>query len=245
MGDAADFDAVTAHLNDRFHCVRIDLPGHGAAALRREKIPADAGLSLATLAKAFRAQVLDPLVQNKLARPTLVGYSMGGRLALQTALDYPEAVGKLVLVSTSPGITDQQARKRRRAKDRVRAASILSDFDGFLDTWYQLPIFGDLSQTPGYAAMLHRRLRNRPEALARIIVELSPGRQPSNWHRLDALQNTTWIVGADDPKYRTLGQRLQDDGYQVVIQPNAAHALHVEHPEWLARKIAELVGCRL
>jgi 2-succinyl-6-hydroxy-2,4-cyclohexadiene-1-carboxylate synthase len=228
MGSSADFEAVAKPLADRYRCVCVDLPGHGDTPWP------DHELSIPDLTDTLRHQVL-----SRFEAPTLVGYSMGGRIALQTALDHPEAVGNLVLVSTSPGIDDEATREQRRAKDRERAADIRADFAGFLHAWYQLPIFGELSETPGYAAMLERRLQNDPEAMARVVVELSPGRQPSNWHRLGELENARWIVGAQDPKYRALGEKLRGDGHQVVVAEGAAHAVHVECARWLAGVLLE------
>jgi 2-succinyl-6-hydroxy-2,4-cyclohexadiene-1-carboxylate synthase len=230
MGSAADFGDLVEVLGDEHHCVRVDLPGHGDQPL------GDAELSLPDLADALRTEILDELDQ-----PVLVGYSMGGRLALQTALDHPDAVDKLVLVSTSPGIPDEDARRERRAKDRERAAELRQDYPAFLDRWYRLPIFGELGQHSNFEAMLARRLQNDREAMARVIVELSPGRQPSNWHRLDDLDATTWLVGADDPKYAALGARLHGVGHDVGIAEHAAHALHVERPNWLAEQLEALI----
>jgi len=57
-------------------------------------------------------------------RFALVGYSMGGRLALHTALAMPERVSRLVLVSTGAGIEDPAARAARRTADETLAESI-------------------------------------------------------------------------------------------------------------------------
>src|SRR4051812_450816 len=52
-------------------------------------------------------------------RAVYVGYSMGGRLCLRLALDRPDLVKALVLVSTSPGLGDPKARAERVAADEV------------------------------------------------------------------------------------------------------------------------------
>lgn len=226
MGCAADFAPVAARVEERFRCVRVDLPGHGEAPR------AGAELSLPGLAERLVAEVLEGF-----DRPTLVGYSMGGRLALQVALDSPDALERLVLISTSPGIEGEEARRERRRVDRKRAEKIRDDYEAFLDNWYRLPIFGDLRQAPGYEAMLERRLRNDPEEMARVIVELSPGRQPSNWGRLGQLDDATWVVGGEDPKYAAMGGELNEAGRDVVIVDGAAHALHVEEPGSIARAL--------
>jgi 2-succinyl-6-hydroxy-2,4-cyclohexadiene-1-carboxylate synthase len=234
MGCASDFDPLIARLKDHYRCIKVELPGHAGAALP------PGTLSMPTLADRLREEVL-----NDLDQPTLVGYSMGGRLALQCALDHPNSVGKLILVSTSPGIEDPEERRVRREQDRLRAERIREDFEAFLRDWYRLPIFGELRESQGFAEMLARRRRQDPEAMARVIVELSPGAQPSNWARLGELlaarPRVLWLVGANDPKYRRLGEELGSRGHDVRQAPKAAHALHVEREEWLAEQITSCI----
>ena len=235
MGGPADYMPMVARLGARFRCIAVELAGHGDVALP------DAPLTLHNLARQLRDDILKPL-----KNPTLIGYSMGGRLALQCALDHPESLAKLVLISTSPGIEDPEERRARRAQDASRAGRILQDFDAFLEDWYRLGIFGNLGKHPQLPAMLARRRQQSPAAIARVIGELSPGEQPSNWQRLGALLGerpyTTWIVGADDPKYRRLGEELTAQGHTVRVAPNAAHALHIEAPDWLARQLEDVVA---
>lgn len=230
MGSGEDFAPIAQRLAPAKRCVCVTLPGHGGLEMPEEP------LSLPRLAASLRDIVLEPL-----ERPALVGYSMGGRLALQTALDHPSSTGSVVLLSTSPGIARPDLRAKRRRRDRSRAKEIHEDLSGFLERWYQLPIFGQLPDAHGYSDMLARRLENDPDHLARVIVELSPGRQPSNWPRLDQLDGAIWIVGAEDPKYAAMGEDLAARGHEVRVAPAAGHALHVEQPDWLAATLAELL----
>ena len=71
-----------------------------------------------------------------------VGYSMGGRLCLRLALDRPELVRALVLVSASPGIVNAAERAARVEADEVLADSVERDgVDTFLATWLAQPMF--------------------------------------------------------------------------------------------------------
>jgi pimeloyl-ACP methyl ester carboxylesterase len=98
-----------AALGGRYRAIAPDLPGHGQAAERR---PA----SFAAVAAYVRALADEPVV--------LVGYSMGGRIALYTALTFPRAVARLVLVGASPGIADAAEREERRKADSALADRI-------------------------------------------------------------------------------------------------------------------------
>ena len=52
------------------------------------------------------------------------GYSMGGRIALQVALDYPDLVEHLAMFSSTAGILDPAERAARRAEDERLAAAV-------------------------------------------------------------------------------------------------------------------------
>ena len=81
MGHAGDWREVSDDLDGRLRRVAVDLPGHGASLA----VPPDRY----TIGGAARS-VLDVLDGAGMDRATLVGYSMGGRLALYLALRHPD-----------------------------------------------------------------------------------------------------------------------------------------------------------
>jgi len=106
-----------------------DLPGHGDSA-----VSPDLGSALGWLEEVAGAG----------PRP-LLGYSMGGRLALQFALARPDLVSALVLVSASPGIADAGLRTERRSADAELADRIGEvGVDAFVDEWLARPMFAGL-----------------------------------------------------------------------------------------------------
>jgi pimeloyl-ACP methyl ester carboxylesterase len=82
--------ALTAQLRGRYRLVLVDRPGSGYSP-RPRGTPAD----LATQARVLAA-LIDQL---RLARPVVVGHSLGGALALRLALDFPAKVGGLALLA--------------------------------------------------------------------------------------------------------------------------------------------------
>jgi pimeloyl-ACP methyl ester carboxylesterase len=112
----------------------------------------------------------------------LAGYSMGGRIALHLALEQPELVTRLVLVSTTAGIEDAAERARRRADDERLAAGIERDGVGaFAERWAAGPLFA--GQPPAVAAAAREdRLRHTAAELAASLRGLGTGGMDPVWH---------------------------------------------------------------
>ena len=166
-----------------------------------------------------------------------VGYSMGGRLCLALALDRPDLVPSLVLVSASPGIADARERAARLAADERLALDVERDgIDAFLERWLAQPLFASL---PREAAGLEaRRQGNSVERITHQLRALGQGAQPSLWHRLPQLAMPVLIVsGSYDRKYREIAAAMADaigDNARAVVVEHAGHALHLEQPAALA-----------
>ena len=169
-----------------------------------------------------------------------VGYSQGGRLCLQLALDRPDAVRRLVLVSASPGIADPSERATRRDADERLAQEIERDgVDAFLDRWLAQPMFATLP--PDRSDLDVRRAANTVEHLTHQLRVLGQGAQPSNWERLGELHMPVLLIaGGLDVKYvdiaRRMAARIAD--VRVEMIPDAGHACHLEQPERVAHLLA-------
>jgi 2-succinyl-6-hydroxy-2,4-cyclohexadiene-1-carboxylate synthase len=171
---------------------------------------------------------------------TYVGYSMGGRLCLQLALDRPATVERLVLVSASPGIADERERAARRESDERLAQDAERDgVDAFLERWLAQPLFASLPRER--AGVDERRAGNTVRSLRHQLTVLGQGRQPSNWARLPELtMPVLLVVGARDTKYVDLAHRMaaaMPDG-RVEVLAGAGHACHLEQPEEVAHLLA-------
>jgi 2-succinyl-6-hydroxy-2,4-cyclohexadiene-1-carboxylate synthase len=169
-------------------------------------------------------------------RGVYVGYSQGGRLCLQLALDHPAAVERLVLVSASPGIADPVARVARRDADERLAQEIERDgVDAFLERWLAQPLFATLPRER--AGIDARRAGNTVASLTAQLRDLGQGAQPSNWDRLGELRMPVLlIVGERDEKYVDIARRMAaaiGDARLEVIG-GAGHACHLEQPETVA-----------
>ncbi len=229
MGDGGDFEDVVSALGDGFRCVLVDLPGHGASPL---------GGGVWGVERMGRA-VEDGL--EGVGEAHLVGYSMGGRIALWSATRGRRRWRSVTLVSASPGISEEKARRERVELDRRRGAAIREGgLEAFLRGWYEMEIFAGLRERPGFEATLARRAGGDPEVVAGLIESMSPGLQEDLWPALGEIGvPTLWVAGEEDEKYVEISRRAAarcPDGVWEVI-PGAGHSVHLERPGLLGRQL--------
>ena len=247
LGEAGDWERMRALLAPELAAHCFELPGHGAA----QPIATDAGGGPARWFAAAGKR-LHGACTTLAAPPVLVGYSMGGRLALYTALVFPRAARGLIVLGADPGIEDAAARAERLSRDealarQLAAAADPAVFTTWLQRWYAAPLFGSLRRHPHFDDLLRRRLRGRPSSLAAAMRGLSVGVQPVLWEALPRLPiPALFIAGADDAKYRAVADRIATLGapWESAVCPGAAHAVHLEQPEAVARLIRTFVSHR-
>lgn len=222
------WDEVARHLaGERYRPLAPDLRGHGAAAARR---PID-----------FESCVAD-VARLAVGSFALVGYSMGGRLALHVALAHPERVSRLVLVSTTAGIDDPGERTQRRAADAELATWMEADgrlMSEVADRWAAQPLFA--RQRPEVSAAARAdRLSNDPVHLAAALRGIGTGSMAPLWDRLGELEvEVTVLAGERDEKFIALGHRLAEalPRGALTIVPEVGHALPLEAPAAVAAAI--------
>ena len=171
---------------------------------------------------------------------TYAGYSMGGRLCLQLALDRPEVVERLVLVSAAPGIADPAERATRRDADETLALEVERDGVAmFVERWLAQPLFASLP--PEASGIEERKRSNTVDGLTHQLRELGQGSQPPAWERLaEITMPTLLIVGELDRKYVDIAQRMAESitDVRVEVIPGAGHACHLEQPEAVSQLVA-------
>jgi 2-succinyl-6-hydroxy-2,4-cyclohexadiene-1-carboxylate synthase len=238
MGSTKDWGPVMDRLADACCCIAIDLPGHGQSTGLEE---ADAY----TFSGAA-AGVVQVIKETRVNSATLVGYSMGGRIALYVAMHYENACSKLVIESAGAGISEDSERKRRLAADRGRAKELAQGrFEDFLRTWYCQPIFQTVAEdSERLEVLIQQRLLNDPKELARAMSGLSLGVQPSLWHQLPELFIPVLLIAGDkDSKYKDIVQSMGElmPRGRVVIVSGAGHNVHQEQPVLVSDRIKEFV----
>jgi len=211
-----------------------DLRGHGETQIRH-----DASCSMEVCTRDLVA-LWDEL---GVERSHVVGYSMGGRLALHVAAKRPDRLLSLVTIGAHAGL-DEGAREGRRRGDDALANRIEKEgIDAFVKYWGSLPLFAGLERRgPSYVAEVRaERLRNHVAGLACSLRGMGAGAMEPVWDELAQVPvPCTFVAGQLDHGYVASARRLAatapNSRYEVV--PRAGHAVHQERPDAFARVLA-------
>lgn len=166
---------------------------------------------------------------------SLLGYSLGGRLALHALLEERHPWQAAVIVSAHPGLENESDRSARRAQDGAWAAKAFAgDWRQFLEQWNAQPVLGSgLIRDPDTA----QRLIGRRREIARSFIDWSLGAQDPLWERLGEITvPVLWIAGENDFKFRELAElaaKLTPRGF-LALAPGAGHRVPWEAEDWFA-----------
>jgi 2-succinyl-6-hydroxy-2,4-cyclohexadiene-1-carboxylate synthase len=233
LGTGADeWLPIARRMQPGARCITLDLPGHGQHRL---------------CAGDYRdfdhvTDTLAAVIQHQIGAPVrLLGYSLGGRIALHLALKHPQLISRLVLESASPGLRSPDERARRRREDETRAQGLeaLGDdpaaFMRWLRGWYAQPIFSGLATRPDVLEQtLALRAMQRPAQLAAALRLLGAGAQPSLWEALPGLRMPALAVaGAQDVKFVAIAQEMAAccSALRLAVLPECSHNVHAEDPD--------------
>ena len=231
--------AVADSSRPSLRVIAPDLVGHGDSdspdGLDRYRVEAMAGQVLA---------VTDALDCDTFH---LVGYSMGGRVALTLGCAASQRLRSLTLIGASAGISDPAERSRRAEADRSRAERIAADFPAFVDEWMAGPLFtGQAALGEAHLrAARAQRLASNPRGLARSLMAGGTGAmEPLNERLVDCDAPTLLVVGARDSKFCAVADQLAAALPRAALAhiDGAGHAAHVEQPEATAAAIAEFIA---
>jgi 2-succinyl-6-hydroxy-2,4-cyclohexadiene-1-carboxylate synthase len=147
-------------------------------------------------------------------------------------MKYPDRFIGLVLESTTAGMDDRPHRQQRLVADRKIATKLRqSEMQAFLNDWYQQPLFKYL-KSEMVAAIISKKMVNKPNDLAEVVVRLSQGIQPPLWTKLCQWTKPTLILAGEiDKKYCELAKRMSSliSSSKLRIIPDAGHIIHLEN----------------
>lgn len=173
---------------------------------------------------------------------SLLGYSMGGRLALHALLEKDHPWQAAVIISAHPGLENENDRVARITSDATWATRALTEsWPALLAAWNAQPVF---SGTPPPDPQAANRLAQHRREIARSFVDWSVGAQALLWERLPEISvPVLWIAGENDMKFRALAERAAAlmPTASLAIAPGAGHRVPWEAPVWFADQVAQFL----
>lgn len=228
-GDCREWQTVGASLSD-YPRLYLDLPGHGASA----------GISASGFA-AVSDLLAKTLLSYNILNYWLVGYSLGGRIAMFHACQRPKGLCGWVVEGGHPGLADEASRQARLASDRRWAARFRSEplADVFAD-WYQQPVFASLTEAQRRELIALRSL-NSGAHLADMLEATSLGAQPDLRPALRG-RDFDYLYGERDEKFAAIAAELNATRHVI---PHAGHNAHRENPDAVASCLAQILRLRI
>jgi len=177
-------------------------------------------------------------------RSHVVGYSMGGRLALHVAVRLPERTRSLLTIGAHAGL-DPTARVARRQADEQLAQRIEGEgVEAFVDYWSSLPMFAGIARrSPEFGAWLRGlRMSNTGAGLATSLRDMGAGAMEPLWDELTNITfPSTFAAGDADHAFvepaRLMAERVR--GSRVRTVGDSGHAAQFEQPDATARLLAD------
>jgi 2-succinyl-6-hydroxy-2,4-cyclohexadiene-1-carboxylate synthase len=239
-GCAGSWAHVQPALAARFKLIMPDLTGHG----RTDSPPDPARYRMEHCVEDLIA-ILDAL---DVERTHLLGYSMGGRVALAAAIEHPARVASLILESASPGLATAAERQARVAGDNALADFIEREgIEAFVARWERIPLFSTQERLPQAvrARVRNQRLVNNRTGLANSLRGIGTGVQTALWDRLGELRMPCLIMAGElDAKFVGVAARMAAaiPGARLATVADAGHTIHLEQPGEFERLVIEFAG---
>lgn len=228
------------------HCVyALDFLGHGKSAKPRdaELYSYDASVRMV---EAFLEQVACSAPDGSRRRAHVVGYSMGGRIALGLASSEKDLLYSLILESCNFGPDGEEERIAAEERNRAWASKLRASGIGpFVSYWEGLPLFQTQREMGLDEAIRSERLANDAEAMALCLEGAGKHAMPDA-AQLHAVVASTWIPvkylwGYDDRKSEPVAHRLEHDGIDVTSF-GTGHNVHLEAPALYGTVVQEFLS---
>jgi 2-succinyl-6-hydroxy-2,4-cyclohexadiene-1-carboxylate synthase len=184
------------------------------------------GANMMSWAEAFNDQV-----SKKSEKRVLVGYSMGGRLALHSLVRNPSLFAGAVIISANPSPLPEE-REPRLISDETWAERFETDpWESVVSAWENHPVFGGKP-----IPFVRRESDFRRADLAGALRAWSLGHQENLTPRLSHLEvPILWITGEQDPRYQDIAKRVRAQVTSTPIEfvtiPDSGHRVPWEQAE--------------
>lgn len=236
LGSGEDWQACIKHL-DSFPTLTLDLPGHGQS----QTVKCDGFESVCqhiidTLYSALSPN--QPII--------LVGYSLGGRIAMYGVAKYlfdQLNLVKVIIEGGNFGLQDEESRVQRWLSDSKWAERFNSEpIEQVLSDWYQQSVFSSLNHEQRQT-LIAKRSANLGASIGQMLLATSLAKQPPLLPELSRSGiDIHYICGERDSKFSQLAKQ---SGLSFCQVAQAGHNVHHEHPKAFAVEIMNQIQTRL
>ena len=223
-----DWSEIIDGIDKKYTPILIDLIGHGKSDSPKELDFYRVDSQLKQIKK-----ITENFTDEKFI---LCGYSMGGRLALSFANNYPEKLTGLILESSTFGINNESEKEKRINQDSSICEFINSkSIDEFVNFWMNKDIFSSLKKLPEekYNRIIESKLKNNKTGLVNSLLGFGTGVMPSLFDRLkNIIFPVLLITGELDKKFTKINQEMVNEFPNALhsIVENVGHSAHLENP---------------
>ncbi|MBL5925345.1 2-succinyl-6-hydroxy-2,4-cyclohexadiene-1-carboxylate synthase [Enterobacter asburiae] len=230
-GDRREWQRVGEGLSN-YPRLYLDLPGHGGS-----RILGVTGFDeMSTL-------LTRTLLSYNILKFWLIGYSLGGRIAMFHACQQPKGLLGVIVEGGHPGLQEADARNARLASDRRWATRFRTEpLDKVFADWYQQPVFASLTDAQR-EALITLRSQNNGATLAMMLEATSLAVQPDLRAALSACDfSFDYLYGERDEKFAALAAEVNAVRHAI---PDAGHNAHRENPDAVIASLAQILRYRI
>lgn len=228
LGGTGYWVPTTTGLNDYFDFISVDLPGFGASA----QLPAPDSIG------GLAASVVERVDSLGVKRFSVLGFSMGGMVAMELALEHGGRLDKLVLYGTAAsGDLPDRFESWDASIERMQSQGVEPTADKTASSWFVEGV-----KHPFYPAC---REACRGASKEGAMKAMRGMQRWSARERLKSIKTPTLVIVGDKDRSTKPAESVaiwqQVPGAQLCIIPNAAHGLHMEKPELFNRVVLDFI----
>lgn len=228
-GSSREWKFILKRIGNAFLPFAVDIIGHGKS---------DSPENETSYTAESISRQIDAVI-TKLGFPKVIicGYSMGGRAALSYYSNYPDKVMGLILESATPGIEEEQLRKKRIESDELLIQRIKRDgVEQFCRYWLNLPLFESLKSLPQEELnnLLDVKSANSPVGLSNSLKGFGTGTMPALWNKLGMINFPVLLISGEyDDKFTGISEKVKLMIARSIhkIIKDCGHNTHLEKPE--------------